>query len=253
MPSIDNIKSNLMSLGFTNTSAVSLFNKIAESLGLVIDTNIAEFENTKLEIVKIITTQRYGKEGYYNLVATSFQIGDNLSIDSLFNYYYPVKNVVNQIIKQSAFVSIGQLLFIKIASVDLLGNTVPLTSTQLDSFKSYFLNFEIPGIPVTIISNSANILDFYSVLSYFKTYDLSVLKNNLFLALTTFRQSFAFNGVFYVTDLQKYIEDNVPGVRSFYLLNTLIDSAPFAGNIILDSGYFNYVANIIDKISYSAI
>ena len=45
MASIDIIKSNLIALGFTNTSASSFFNKIAESLGLVMDTNLAEFEN----------------------------------------------------------------------------------------------------------------------------------------------------------------------------------------------------------------
>ena len=121
------------------------------------------------------------------------------------------------------------------------------------NFLSYFLNFEIPGIPVAIISNSANVLIFDSSLVYLPTYDLSVLKSNVSLFLTSFRQSFAFNGVFYVTDLQKYIEDNVPGVRSFYLSNTSVDGNPFAGSIVLDSGYFNYIQNILDRITYLPI
>jgi hypothetical protein len=82
---------------------------------------------------------------------------------------------------------------------------------------------------------------------------LPTLQTNLLNALNAFRNSFAFNGEFFAGDLQAYIKSNVPGMRDFFINNTTIDGAPFAGSQNLASGYFNYIDNIQNNIVYTPI
>ena len=257
MSTQDTIIANLTALGLNNPSSAALINKIAEGLGTVVDNTLTEFGNSESSILGIINNQRYGKSGYYTAAALAFQYGDNLTQDANGNPVYPVIDTTKQIISQAAFVELinegSSTLFLKVACLDTSGNTVALSIPQLAAFTSYFLNFEIPGIPVTIISIAANVLNFTAQASYYATYDLPTLQANINAALTTFRQSFTFNGTFFSGDLQEYIKSNVPGVRDFFLSNTLIDSTPFNGSVTLTSGYFNYIATILSNITYLAV
>jgi hypothetical protein len=258
MATKDLIKANLIALGFTNPSASALYNKIADAISPVIDTTLNELSNTQQSILNIISNQRYGKAGYYTSKALAFQFGYSLSQDPItLDYIYAVIDATAQIITQAAFVNItsgnSAQLFLKVATTDTQGNTVALTSTQLAAFNNYFVNFQIPGLPVTVISNSANILYFNAAASYYSTYDLPTLQANLTTALSNYKKTFTsnnFNGVFFAGDLQDYVKANVPGIRDFYINNTLIDSVAFAGSTPLNSGYFNYVLNILNNIIY---
>jgi hypothetical protein len=104
-----------------------------------------------------------------------------------------------------------------------------------------------------VISASPNILDFLATATYYATYDLTTLTTNLQNALITFRNAFAFNGQFFAGDLQDYIKTNVPGIRDFFIYNTLIDSVPFSGSKSLSSGYFDYTSTINAQITYNPI
>lgn len=251
------IQANLLALGLDNPSAAATINKIAEGLGTIVDNTLQEFSNTEASILNVISTQRYGKSAYYTAAALAFQYGDNLTEDANGNPVYPNIDTSKQIIAQAAFENIASgnssQLFLKVATLDTSGNTVALSIPQFAAFSSYFQNFEIPGLPVTIISNAANVLSFSAVCTYFSTYDLETLKTNLSNALTAFRKSFAFDGVFYNGDLNDYIKANVPGVKDFFIDNTLIDGVAFSGSTTLGSGYFNYVANILTQINYTGI
>ena len=251
------IQSNLLALGFNNPSAAAAVNKIAEGLGTIVDNTLQEFSNTKASILNVISTQRYGKSAYYTAAALAFQYGDNLTEDADGNPVYANIDTSKQIIAQAAFENIASgnssQLFLKVATLDASGNTVALSIPQFTAFTSYFQNFEIPGLPVTIISNNANVLSFSAICTYYSTYDLATLQTNLSNALSAFRKSFGFDGVFYNGDLNDYIKANVPGVKDFFIDNTLIDGIAFSGSTTLGSGYFNYVANILNQISYTGI
>jgi hypothetical protein len=249
----------MVALDFDNPSAEALYNKIAQALGIVVDNTVQEFTNSENRILATITNKNYGKSGYYTDKAKAFQFGDNLAIDPVTkDFYYPVINVQNQIISQAALEEIvtgsNAQLFLKVATLNnVTGDLQQLTNPQLAAFSSYYSNFEILDIPVAIISLPPNILNFSAACNFFKTYDLSKLQTNLAAALTTFRQTFPFNGEFYTGDLQDYVKQNVPGVRDFFASNTILDATTFAGSSTLLAGYFNYNANILTGITYTAV
>lgn len=239
----DTIASNLIALGFDNTSDAAIYNKIAQAVGIPIDNTITEFANSEARILNIISTQRYGRAAYYTAAAKAFQYGDDLVVDPVtFDDVYAVINPLKQIISQAAFEDQGNgALFLKVATLDTVsGNLLALNADQLAAFKNYFVNYQIPGLPISIISTNPNVFSFNAVCTYQKTYDLSALKTNLQAALTTFRQTFAFDGELFIGDAADYMKANVPGLRDFYIFNTSLDGAVFAGSISLPAGYFNY-------------
>lgn len=247
------ISANLVSLGFTNASQSAIYNKIAEALGTVIDNTLTEFTNTETSIVSTISNKNYGKSGYYTAKALAFQYGDNLtpSADDL-DPTYAVIDTTKQIVKQAAFESLGAQLFLKVATVDINGNTAPLSADQLTAFSNYFLNFEIPGRPITIISANANILSFNAICTYNSAYDFATMQANIANMLNTFMQSFALGGKFIAGNLSDYLKTNVPGIVDFYIYNTTVDAVSFLGSTALNSGYFNYITNITNNITYQA-
>lgn len=252
MSAIDQIFANLNALGYTNTSGAAIYNKIAQAIGIPIDNTIQEMTNSENNILNTINTQRYGKSGYYTKYALAFQYGDNLIIDpTTLEYIYAVIDPAKQIVSQAAFEELSSILFLKIATANALtGDLEALTTLELAAFRDYILNFEIPGLPLNVISANANILSFQANITYYKTYNLTTLQANVTAAMAAFRRTFQFNGEFFTGDLEAYLKTNVPGVRDVYLYNTSIDGLPFGGAQALTAGYFNYVTGIGALLNY---
>lgn len=256
---LQTIQTNLLALNFTNESATALYNKIATALSITVDLTKTEIANSQNNILSIINDQRYGKSGYYTTQAKGFQFGDDLIIDPItLDDVYAVIDVTKQIISQAAFEEItsgvSSQLFLKVATLDpVTALLTALSNDQYAAFASYFTNFEIPGLPVAIISNPPNLLAFTAVATFFSTYNQTTLQTNLQNAMNAFRNSFAFNGEFFDGDLEDYIKQNVPGIRNFYITNTSIDGTAFQGFITLPAGYFNYVPSIFSSITYSPV
>jgi hypothetical protein len=268
MATIDTINGNLQVLGFDSQSSASVVNKIADAIAPIIDNTINEITNSENVITDLLISQYgYGKTLYYTGNALAFQFGDNLTVNTAINpvtgapylnMIYAVVDTTKQIIKQAAFQSItagnAVQLFLKIATIDALsGNLIPLTTQQLNAFTNYMVNFEIPGLPLNIINLPGNILNFTASCTYLAAYDLPTLQTNVANALTTFQDSFPFNGEFYSGDLQDYVKQQVPGVRDFYVYGTSLDGVPFSGSQSLPAGYFNYQTNILNNISYTSV
>lgn len=255
----DLISSNLSTLEeFDNPSVASLFQKIAQSVGVNIDLTLKEFSNSEARILAIINDQRYGKAGYYRDAALAFQLGDDLVEDPItHDNVYAVIDVSKQIIAQAAFEDIdaggtSSQLFIKVAKLDSLqGILVQLSQEEIDAFTNYFENFELPGLPVAVVALPANILAFQATATFLKTYNRDTLKAKVSQALKDFRDTFLFNGEFFNGDLSDFIKANVPGMRDFFITATTIDGAVFNGAIPLPAGYFNYVAGIEAAITYN--
>ena len=267
MASIDQINSNLQILGFTNTSVTAIDEIIAIAVGQVMDNVLAEMTNSENIITNMLISQQgYGKALYYTGVALAFQYGDDLEINEAINpvtgepylnLIYAVIDATKQIIKQAAFqesVEAGGLVsFLKVATSGISSGLAPLSSDQLAAFQSYMLNFEIVDIPLNIISLPANILKFTSTVTYLASFDLPTLQSNLTAALNNFQTNFQFNGEFYDTDLTVYIQNNVPGVRSFFIGATFIDGTPFSDYTNLAAGYFNYDPNVFTNINFNPV
>lgn len=268
MSTRDTINGNLGVLGFDNTSAVAITTKIADAIAPIIDNTITEINNSET-IIKDLLISQYGylKALYYTQNALAFQYGDNLVINTeinpvtgapYLNLIYPVIDTTKQIVKQAAFQSVAagnsNQLFIKIATIDTItGLLIPLSSPQLADFTAYMSNFEAPGLPLNIINQAGNILNFNAICSYYSAYNLSIIQQGVSDALISFQDNFSFNGEFFTGELQTYIQQQVPGIRDIYIYNTTLDGVPFAGSSSLSSGYFNYATNITDNISYTAV
>lgn len=268
MSTADKIQSNLVAMGFTNTSALAIYNKIAQSVGQVVDNTISEISNSETIITNLLISQYgYGKPLYYTSAALAFQYGDNLIVNltinpvtgaPYLNYIYAQVDTTKQIITQAAFEAINSggtvQMFLKVATTDTVtGLLVQLSGPQFTAFSNYFLNFQVAGLPISIINAAANILNFNAECTYFATYDLPTLQSNIATALNNFQKQFQFNGEFYSGDLQDYIKQNVPGIRDFFVFNTTLDGVPFSGSQSLISGYFNYQAGITGNINYQPI
>lgn len=253
----DTILNNWAAVGLTwdNPSQAAMAELLAQGIGDLADIILTEIDNTKKSITSVIVNQRFGDAGYYTSAALAFQFGDDLvPIPPLLNPGYVLIDASKQIIKQAAFQNNNGDLSLKVATADALtGILQQLSSDQLNSFKSYFVNFQIPGLPVTVISLPANIFSFNSICTYSAGYNLTALQANIKAALAAFAGTFPFNGVLYVDQLGDYIKANVPGVIDFYLTNTTIDGSSFVGTSLLTAGYFNYVNNITDLITYNGI
>lgn len=252
------IENNIAALDIPldNPSMAAIFDQIAQAIGVPIDNTLTELTNNQNTLLAIVNDKNYGRDEYYTDFAKAFQLGDDLLIDpATKNFYYPVIDVTKQIVAQAAFQDdgLGQL-FIKIAKLDAVSGLLePLDNDELSSFSPYFQSCEIPGLPVGIINNQANILAFNAIATFFKTYNKTNLQGLLATALNTFRSTFAFNGEFFDGDLEDYIKQTVPGIRNFYVFNTTIDGSGFSGFQSLSSGYFNYINTILDNITYNAV
>lgn len=255
MSVVDQIKANLAALSFDNPSDEAIYNKIAQAIGLPIDNTITELTNSENRILALITDKNYGKNLYYVTSALAFQYGDDLIVDPVTkNDVYAVIDTSKQIISQAAFQDIDGELFLKVAKTNgVSGDLEALNPDEYSAFSDYFLNFEIPGLPVSIISATANILSFNLDVTYQKTYNLTNLQSNLLAALSTFRRSFIFNGTFYTQDQEDFVKNNVPGIRSAFMFNTGIDGSAFGGEATLSAGYFNYIAGFETNITYTGI
>jgi hypothetical protein len=268
MTTAEKIQANLVALGFTNTSATAIYNKIAQAVGQIVDNTVSEITNSETTITNLLISQYgYGKPLYYTAAALMFQYGDNLIVNMsinpvtgapFLNYVYAEVDTTKQIITQAAFEAVDSgptvQLFLKVATTDSVsGLLVPLSNPQYTAFVNYFLNFQVAGLPVSVINAAANILDFTSVCTYFSTYDLPTLQANIATALNSFQKAFQFNGEFYSGDLESYIKTNVPGVRDFFISNTTLDGIPFNGSQSLLSGYFNYNTNVPSEVTYNPV
>lgn len=254
MASTDTIIANCAVLQIDNPSDAASFNIMAQGIGLFCDNLLVEFANTQNTILTIINNQRYGKSGYYTSAAEAFQLGDNLTQDALGNPVYAVIDPTKQIIQQAAFQNNSGQLSLKIATADpVSGLLKQLTAAQLAAFQSYFVAFEIPGIPITIVSLPANIFNFNAACTYNAGYDLTTLQANILAALNVYDNTFPFNGILYSDGLSDYIKANVPGIVDFFVYNTTVDGQPFVGSTSLSAGYFNYIMNIFNNINFLPI
>ena len=249
------IKSALPEL--TNQSEASMDKKIASAIAPVIDNTITELSNTQDVITNIIGTQRYGKSLYYIQKALQYQEGGTLIVDSNFDYNYQTVNTNLLLIKQAALIvndsGNTQILTMKVARQDPNGSGLIALGDKLPAFNDYMKLFEIPGIPILIDSRSANIFSFLASVTYYSAYNLETIKSLLSSYLTSFRDSFEFNGVLYVNDLETYLKNNIPGIRNVSLSNTSIDSTGFTDFTILQAGYFDFSDNIENQFTYVAI
>ena len=250
MTTFEQIKANiaLTVTELTNSSTVAIFSKIAKVVGDAIDNTSTELINSQNIISNIIGTQRYGKAQYYLNAALAYQVGVDMLIDANGNPYYASVDTTKLLISQASFMKGSATVGVKVAKLEA-GLLAPLTSDELAAFNNYMQNFAIPGIVLNCYSYVPNILSFNLQYNYYGGYNLVTLKQNLSVQIANFRNSFSFNGELFMTDFSQFLQANVPGTRSAYFSNTVLNGISFLDSTMLASGYFNYLTNIESIIS----
>jgi len=251
----DQILSNLGALEFDNSSQAAINKLLAQGIGDFTDNIETEMTNTKNSITEVVATLRFGKANYYVTKAKAFQLGDDLipTGDDL-DPGYAVIDPSKQIVSQAAFEDNDGELSIKVAKTNsLTGLLEPLTADEKAAFDAYFVIMEAPGLPVSKVSLPGNVLLFSAICTFNAGYNRANIVINVNAALILFAQTFGFNGTFYTDQLSAYVQQQVPGVKDFFINNTQIDGVPFIGFTTLTSGFFNYAASVIPGIQYNSI
>lgn len=253
-----NIQSAITEL--TSTSLTAIFYKLAQSIAITIDQTNDEITNTTSVITDIVANKNFGKSQYYVDSALYYQEGDTLTTDPIsLKPIYATIDTTKNLIKKAAFQNLSsgnaQFLTLKVVKLDTgTGKYAQLTTPELTDFTTYFLNFQLPGLPFTIISEAANLFKFDAKVTYYSTYDLATLKAAIEAAMVVFRDSLDLNGVLYVNDLESYLKSNVEGIRNVYLTNTKLDNVTMVGYAGLAAGYFDYDPTIdVDLFTYEPI
>ena len=68
--------------------------------------------------------------------------------------------------------------------------------------------------------------------------------------MEAFRDQITFDSTLYISRLQQYVMNNVPGVIGFSLSGTTLDSSAFTESVIMSAGYFDYIDNFENLIEY---
>ena len=256
MGSLSSILTNISNAipTLANKSASAIWYKIATALSINIDNTILEIQNTQNIIDQNIQTNNYGKSGYYNSAALQYEYGQSLSIDPVtLNWIYNPVDTSKQTISQAAFDE--STLTLKVAYPDpTTGALSPLPTSSPDilgDFKSYMALFEIPGIPINIISLTGDVFNANFQITYYKQYNLANIQASVIAALNSFQNSFTYNGTIYLGDLSDYIKQNVPGIRDVEITSSSINNIAFVGSTKLQSGYFTYSPLIISSLNSS--
>lgn len=259
MATFDDIVSNIQAAipELDSTSKTSFIQLVAAALSVTIDNTLSEQINSQNVISDIIGKQRYGRSGYYTKKALAYQDGDNLIPDPI--TLYPIYETIDEtkkIIKQAAFDP--DLFVLKVAYINPeTGELDALPSDKKAAFDNYFLQFEIPRLPVTKLSNSPDILNFDPSFTYYGNYSLTDIKTGVAAALIDFKENFEFNGILFINDAEDYLKQNVPGLRNVTLSNCVITDPvqgviAFTSKTVLPSGYFKFDSSISVKVDNSS-
>jgi len=241
----------------TSVSDTAIFKKIAEVIGNTDDLMTTEIYNTETIIINTLVDKNYGKSGYYIKKALAYQDGYDLTMDSNGYPIYATIDKTAQIVANASFQAINNNLFLLVTAIDLSGNLIPLANDVLMRFKSYFQNFEIPGIVLTIKSPVANIFDFVPKITYLSTSNLSTIISNIQTQFANFQKQSLQNGILYVNQFTNYLVQNIEGLIDVTIVNQNIDGVAFIADTLLSSGYFNYSSSALiemaNQSNYTAI
>jgi hypothetical protein len=257
---LDTIKANILAAvpELTNMSAASIWLKIAEVIDAMNNTLITEMSDTTLQLDNDLLTKNYGGSLYYTNKALAYQNGDSLSVDANGQYYYATIAPVGDakyLIAQAAFVNNSGRLGLKVAKMGTTELEALTYPDELDLFQNYIDLFVIPGLTVTCSSVAGNELDGRITVRYNKSADYTVLKAAVESAYVAYKNTFAFDGVLYLNDVESYIKAQVTGVRNVYYTEAKIYTLSFYadGFTDLDSGYFTLKSGWQDYITYIPI
>ena len=227
------------------------------------------FDTHKSELQEALLNQKSGRPAWYRTMALAFQYGFDLLTDSdqFDNSGATAEQIANsKIVKYSAVGEGTQesRVILKIAGENA-GVLAPITTPQFDAFEAYIKEIRYAGVDITIINYEPDKL--YLTLQIIRdpllidSTGMSILNATKPVedAIKLFMKNLPFDGEFAIEYLEKYLMDNVEGVKIAHVVNaesSWIDAntndygvpVPINVRAIPVSGY--YAVQNFDNVSY---
>lgn len=259
----DSIIANIkMFFAFANESTSALWYRLATFTSNLMDIISVEISNTESIISDSALNHRVLNQSYYIDIALQYQEGDNLiEIDKVLHKLgYAEINPDKQIIKQAAVSLQDNFITINVATTDSSGNLIPLYSSQLSAFKSYFENFTAFGLPVNIKSEEADTITiepYDNLISYDSALSLDAVKQDIANKLDEIQKNVILGYTYYINDIVSQLME-IDGIINVYIPEVTVTSPSVSGKkvtnkIPLESGYFNFVEKSENAFNYEAV
>lgn len=250
----------------TNTSSLSIFKKIANTVAITIYEIREEILNTSLVVQDAIDKSKYGFPSWYESKAKLFQFDpENPQVlvfdEETYDYVYQTVDETKRIVGAAVFSSNNNnYMTLKYAIVDADTGLLRKATVNEDAdFKSYFLNFQIAGLPVVVSSNDPDTLEGRFYVYYDKKVSESSIVEGFEQALQDYSKSLRIDDNYiYTFSICEFLKNNVTGIINVALENGKISKAgdnlinnEYHGKLMLYNGYFTY-SNTLDTV-YVAI
>lgn len=252
-----------------STSVTAIYRRFVIVISYCLSNFETLFDTHKTELQTALLNQKSGRPAWYRTMALAFQYGFDLFPDSdqFDNGTATAEQIeASKIVKYSAVgeSTTDSRVILKIAG-ETAGVLAPITAPQFEAFGAYLEEFKYAGVDVTVINYEPDRL--YLNLQIIRD-PLLIDSNGLSIlygtkpvedAIKVFMKNLPFNGEFVVEYLEKYLMDNVEGVKIAHVVSAesaWIDATtnaygspqPITVRAIPVSGY--YAVQNFDNVSY---
>lgn len=141
-------------------------------------------------------------------------------------------------VKQQA----DRVVLVKVATVDAMGNLIPVPTVPFNSLKGYVSKIQFAGTKVTLLTKNADRVYLQLDIYYDGEYVESTVKTNVILAVENYLATLPFDGVFSNSSLEDAIQ-KVAGVKDVVLKNVITRQDIV---LITDPGTVKLVQNYLE-------
>lgn len=141
-------------------------------------------------------------------------------------------------VKQQA----DRVVLVKVATVDAMGNLIPVPTVPFNSLKGYVSKIQFAGTKVTLLTKNADRVYLQLDIYYDGEYVESTVKTNVILAVENYLATLTFDGVFSNSSLEDAIQ-KVAGVKDVVLKNVITRQDTV---LITDPGTVKLVQNYLE-------
>ena len=225
---LNSIANNTELSNLNSTSNTSIYRLMVFIVAMAIWTLEKLFDIHSSEVDKVIYENKPGTARWYRNMSLAFQFGFNLLTD---DDQFDNTGATQEQIENSKIVKYCSVkeslessrLIIKVASGDAI-NLLPLTQTQIDSFKYYISEIAYAGVKTNIVNNPADKL-LITMRVYRNPLVIDEAGNNILtggksveIAIKNYIKNLPFDGELVINDLIDYLRD-VPGVENAHVIS----------------------------------
>lgn len=187
-----------------------------------------------------------GTVAWYEEMCYRFQNGHKLTYDrQRAVFYYETDAPEDRIVKVAAVAETIKNISLRVAKEDAQGKIIPLSDSERKNMEDYFDTIHTTGIPVAIISTTADTIRYNIQVYYDPITPTSIIEQSVLQAIETFKTSLSFDAKFYSQRLLDAVMhvDGVVTVKDVSIEHKRSVDTDFSSVDVmaeLNAGYFDY-------------